>query len=94
MSDKVSSKFSSRHATRRSVLQSSAALLSTPFMAKANSAFGHEKLPGSGEVVVCSYGGSFTENLRKYVSEPFTKVTGIRVVDVTAGEAEPQIKAM
>lgn len=76
------------------VLQSSAALLSAPFVAKATAALGQEKLAGTGEVVVYSYGGSFTENLRKYVSDPFTKATGIRVVDVTADLAEPQIKAM
>lgn len=80
--------------TRRSVLQSSAALLSVPFMAKANAAFGQERLAGGGEVVVCSYGGPYTENLRKYVFDPFTKGTGIRVVDAKADEAEPQIKAM
>ncbi|PJG50314.1 hypothetical protein CVM73_37015 [Bradyrhizobium forestalis] len=80
--------------SRRSVHQSLAALLSAPFVAKATEAFGQEKLAGSGEVVVYSYGGSFTENLRKYVSDPFTKATGIRVVDVTADNSEPQIKAM
>ncbi|WP_439366135.1 ABC transporter substrate-binding protein [Bradyrhizobium sp. DASA03005] len=80
--------------SRRSVLQWSAALLTAPFVAKATAAFGQEKLAGSGEVVVHSYGGSFTENLRKYVSDPFTKATGIKVIDVTADFAEPQVKAM
>ncbi|OSI71036.1 hypothetical protein [Bradyrhizobium canariense] len=64
--------------------------MSAPFVAKATAAFGQEKLVGTGEVVVFSYGGSFTEN----VFVPFTKATGIRVVDVTADFAEPQIKAM
>jgi len=71
-----------------------AALLSAPFVAKATAAFGQEKLAGTGEVVVCSPGGAFTQNLRKYVSDPFTKATGIRVADATADLAEPQIKAM
>ncbi|MHB0791060.1 ABC transporter substrate-binding protein [Bradyrhizobium sp. 5.13L] len=80
--------------SRRSVLQSSAALLSAPFVARATAAFAQEKLSGTGEVIVGSYGGSFTEKLRKYVCDPFTKATGIRVVDVTADNAEPHIKAM
>ncbi|MGY2933011.1 spermidine/putrescine-binding protein [Bradyrhizobium sp. GM6.1] len=80
--------------SRRSLIQSAAFLLSAPFVAKATAAFGQEKLAGTGEVVVCSYGGSFTANLRKYVSDPFTKATGIRVVDATADNSEPQIKAM
>ena len=80
--------------SRRSLLQSTAALLGLPFVAKAAVAFGQEKLAGTGEVLVYSYGGSFTENLRRYVFAPFTKATGIRVVDVTADFAEPQIKAM
>ncbi|MGY4408212.1 ABC transporter substrate-binding protein [Bradyrhizobium sp. USDA 3315] len=80
--------------SRRLLLQSTAALLSLPLVAKTTVAFAQDKLAGSGEVVVCSYGGSFTESLRKYVSAPFTKATGIRVVDVTADNAEPQIKAM
>lgn len=94
MSEKVSRKLPCPRVSRRSVLQSSAALLSAPFIAKATAAFGQEKLAGTGEVIVCSPGGSFTSNLRKHVSGPFTKTTGIRVVDVTADEAEPQIKAM
>ncbi|MCK1726375.1 ABC transporter substrate-binding protein [Bradyrhizobium sp. 142] len=95
MSEQVSRILPGRRVSRRSVLQSSAAaLLSAPLVVKATAAFGQEKLAGTGEVVVYSYGGSFTENLRKYVSDPFTKATGIRVVDVTADFAEPQIKAM
>ncbi|MCK1641368.1 ABC transporter substrate-binding protein [Bradyrhizobium sp. 157] len=94
MSEQVSRKFPFRRVSRRSVLQSSTALLSAPFVSKATAVFGQEKLAGTGEVVVYSYGGSFTEKLRRYVSDPFTKSTGIRVVDVTADNAEPQIKAM
>jgi len=84
----------SRRVSRRSVLQSTAALVSVPFVAKATSAWAVEKIAGTGEVIVYSYGGSFTERVRQYVYEPFTKATGIRVVDVTADLAEPQVKAM
>ncbi|WP_158237644.1 ABC transporter substrate-binding protein [Bradyrhizobium forestalis] len=90
----VSRKFPCRRVSRRSVLQSSAAMLSAPLVAKATAAFGQEKLAGTGEVVVYGYGGSFTQNLRKYVFDPFTKATGIRVVDVIADLAGPQLKAM
>lgn len=53
-----------------------------------------EKLAGKGEVVVYSNGGSFTQGVRKYVFDPFTKATGITVVDATADFAEPQVRAM
>ncbi|UWU83095.1 ABC transporter substrate-binding protein [Bradyrhizobium yuanmingense] len=94
MSEQVFRKLPCRRVSRRSVLKSSASLLGLPFVAKATAAFGQEKLAGSGEVIVHSYGGSFTANLRKYVFDPFTKATGIRVFDVTADLAEPQLKAM
>lgn len=78
--------------TRRSLLQTSAALLSVPFVATAAKA--QDKLAGRGEVVVFSYGGTFSEAARKHVFRPFTKATGIEVVDVVADFAEPHIKAM
>ncbi|MCA1378623.1 MULTISPECIES: hypothetical protein [unclassified Bradyrhizobium] len=90
----ISQIHSSGGQSRRSMLQPTAVLLSTPFVAKAMGAWAQEKLAGSGEVVVFSYGGSFTESIRKYVYEPFTKATGIKVVDVVADLAEPQVKAM
>ncbi|KRQ02920.1 hypothetical protein AOQ72_05425 [Bradyrhizobium yuanmingense] len=65
-----------------------------PFVARATAAWAQERLAGSGEVVVFSYGGSYTQAVRKYVYEPFTKATGIAVVDVTADIAEPQVRAM
>lgn len=80
--------------SRRALLQSTAAALSVPFIAKATEAWADDKLAGSGQVVVYSYGGSFTEGVRRYVYDPFTKATGIKVVDVVADFAEPQIKAM
>ncbi|MGY2932943.1 spermidine/putrescine-binding protein [Bradyrhizobium sp. GM6.1] len=80
--------------SRRSLLQSTAMALSVPSIAKATKVWADDKLAGRGEVVVYSYGGSFTEGVRRYVYEPFTKATGIRVVDVAADFAEPQIRAM
>ncbi|WP_176936890.1 ABC transporter substrate-binding protein [Bradyrhizobium brasilense] len=68
--------------------------MSAPFVAKATAALGQDKLAGSGEVVIHSYGGSFTDNLRKSVFEPFTEATNIRIIDAIADLAEPQIKAM
>ncbi|MCK1680155.1 ABC transporter substrate-binding protein [Bradyrhizobium sp. 147] len=79
---------------RRSFVRSTAALLAAPFVAKASRAWAQEKLAGRGEVVVFSYGGSFTQGIRKYVYEAFTKATGIAVVDVTGDFAEPQVRAM
>ncbi|WP_128931996.1 hypothetical protein [Bradyrhizobium zhanjiangense] len=64
--------------SRRSLVKSAAGLLRIPFAAKATNAWAQEKLAGSGEGVVFSYGGSFTEGVRRYVYEPFTKATGIR----------------
>ncbi|MCK1305246.1 extracellular solute-binding protein [Bradyrhizobium sp. 45] len=75
--------------SRRSILQSAAGLLSMSFDAKATRALAQDRLAGSREVVVFSYGGSFTE-----VYKPFTKAVGIKVVDVVADLAEPQVKAM
>ncbi|WP_439366132.1 ABC transporter substrate-binding protein [Bradyrhizobium sp. DASA03005] len=80
--------------SRRSLVQSTAALLSLPMVANTTVAIAGEKLAGSGEVIVYSYGGSFTDRVRRHVYEPFTKATGIQVVDVVADLAEPQIKAM
>lgn len=80
--------------TRRTLLQSSAALLSVRFVASGTRAWAQDKLAGSGEVVVFSYGGTFSEAARKHVFNPFTEATGIEVVDVVADFAEPQVKAM
>lgn len=79
--------------SRRSLLRSTTAtLLAAPFI--STSARAQDKLAGSGEVVVFSYGGTFTEGVRKYVYEPFTKATGIKVIDVVGDFAESQVKAM
>lgn len=94
MTDRNSGSRSRCDLSRRSLLRSTVPLLCVPFVVKATSAWGQEKLQGSGQVIVYSYGGSFTAGLRKFVFEPFTKATGITVVDVTADLADPQIKAM
>lgn len=80
--------------SRRNLLQAAAAAMAVPAIARVGTAFAQEKLSGSGEVVVYSYGGSFTEGARRYVFDPFTKATGIKVVDVVADFSEPQIRAM
>ncbi|RWA58830.1 MAG: ABC transporter substrate-binding protein, partial [Mesorhizobium sp.] len=80
--------------SRRTLLQTAAAAMAVPAIARATTAFAQDKLAGSGEVVVFSFGGSFTEGFRKRVLEPFSEVTGIKVVDVTADFSEPQVKAM
>ncbi|WP_439366053.1 ABC transporter substrate-binding protein [Bradyrhizobium sp. DASA03005] len=79
---------------RRTLLQFAAAAMSIPAIARSNTAFAKDKLAGSGEVVVFSYGGTYTKALRKAVFEPFTQATGISVLDVVADFAEPQVRAM
>lgn len=80
--------------SRRTLLRGAAALMAVPGIMRTITAFAQEKLAASGQVVVYSYGGSFTEGVRRYVYEPFTKATGIKVVDVVADLSEPQVKAM
>lgn len=80
--------------SRRALVHSAAALLSVPFITTASRSWAQEKLLGNGEVVVYSYGGSYTQAVRQNVYEPFTKATGIKVVDVVADFSEPQVKAM
>lgn len=94
MTKQASGDHSFRDLSRRSLLRSTAALLSIPIVADATTAWAQEKLAGTGEIVAFSWGGSFTDSVRRYVYEPFTKATGIKVVDVVADLAEPQIKAM
>jgi putative spermidine/putrescine transport system substrate-binding protein/mannopine transport system substrate-binding protein len=79
---------------RRTFLQATAAAMTIPAIARATTAFAQDKLTGSGHVVVFSFGGSFTQGVRRYLFAPFTKATGIEVIDVTADFAEPQVKAM
>ncbi|MDF0498651.1 ABC transporter substrate-binding protein [Bradyrhizobium yuanmingense] len=94
MTKQAFSGHSNRRLNRRSLLQLAAASLSMPFVTKTTTAWAQEKLAGSGEVVVFGYGGSFTQGMRKYVYDPFTKATGINVVDVVADVAQAQMTAM
>lgn len=80
--------------TRRNVLRAAAAAMTVPAVARNTMAFASDRLAGSGELIVQSVGGGFTQGIRKYVWEPFTKATGIKIVDVVADVAEPQVKAM
>ncbi|MGY3591858.1 spermidine/putrescine-binding protein [Bradyrhizobium sp. USDA 4341] len=79
---------------RRDILRVAVAAMAVPAVAQSTTAFAEEKLAGSGQVVAFSWGGVSTQGLRKYVYTPFTQATGIRVVDVIADVAEPQVKAM
>jgi putative spermidine/putrescine transport system substrate-binding protein/mannopine transport system substrate-binding protein len=91
-----------RRLSRRDVLRTGAAvglaapILASPTAVARSLAFqgSEDPLAGEGEVVVYSNGGSFTEGVRREVFEPFTELTGIEVIDVTADFAEPQVKAM
>lgn len=80
--------------SRRSVLQSAAALLSVPLVAEATTSWAQERLAGSGEVVVSSRGGAFADAIKRNCYDPFTKATGIKVVPVTANLDEPLLWAM
>jgi putative spermidine/putrescine transport system substrate-binding protein len=79
---------------RRDILKVAAVTAPSLLLGQSPRAYAQDKLSGRGEVVVFSYGGAFTQDTRKNVYEPFTKATGITVVDVTADIAEPQVKAM
>ncbi|MBB4423936.1 putative spermidine/putrescine transport system substrate-binding protein/mannopine transport system substrate-binding protein [Bradyrhizobium sp. CIR48] len=80
--------------SRRSMLRAATAAMAVPALARSPVAFAQDKLAGSGQVIAFSWGGLFTKGIRKYVYEPFTEATGIKVVDVVADVAEPQVKAM
>jgi putative spermidine/putrescine transport system substrate-binding protein/mannopine transport system substrate-binding protein len=94
MTEKVINDHVMRGLSRRTLIQSAAAAMGAPLIAGSTLVWAQDKLAGSGEVVVYSYGGSFTQGVRKYVYEPFTKATGIKVIDVVADLAEPQVNAM
>src|SRR5262245_57424867 len=52
-----------------------------------------DKFKGSGQVIVASWGGVGTEMQRPGYYEPFTKLTGIKVVEST-GPSVAKIRAM
>src|SRR5438132_13194778 len=78
--------------SRRRILQ--AAAIGIPALARTGMSSAQHKLAGKGEVIVFSFGGGYTQSMRKAVYEPFTKATGITVVDVVADFADPQMRAM
>lgn len=80
--------------SRRALMRTAAAALATPVISQATMAWAQDALKGSGEVVLFSVGGTFTEGLRKAVAGPFTEATGIKVTEVIADFAEPQVRAM
>ncbi|RVK86356.1 ABC transporter substrate-binding protein [Sinorhizobium meliloti] len=55
--------------------------------------FGRAQAQNSDAVVVCSYGGGFQDAQRKALFEPFTKATGIKVVEAT-GPSLAKVRAM
>ena len=66
----------------------SGALFSVPPAQAAKS------LKGKGEVIVCGWGGGFQDAMRKTILEPFTKETGIKVIDTatpSAGKVKAQV---
>lgn len=94
MSEYEKSGFQRPGLSRRSIISAAAAAMAVPAFARPTVAFAQDKLAGSGQVVVFSWGGPFTKAVRQYIYEPFTAATGIKVVDVIADIAEPQVKAM
>ncbi|MET4222011.1 spermidine/putrescine-binding protein [Bradyrhizobium sp. LB14.3] len=80
--------------SRRNLLWAAASAMAIPAVSRSTIAFAQEKLAGGGQVVAYSTGGAFTQGIRKNVFEPFTEATGIKVIDVIADVAEPQVKAM
>lgn len=66
-------------ATRRLLLGASGAVLATPWIRNAEAQ--------AGEVIIRNPGGVYDEIMRKYVYDPFTQETGIRVTAVVATAA-------
>lgn len=74
--------------SRRFVIQSAPALfaLGAPTVLRAQ--------PASKQLVVSGWGGTFQDAMRKALFEPFSKETGIRVVEVTyGGQGLARVKA-
>lgn len=53
-----------------------------------------EKTDNPGQVVVCSYGGSFQDAQRKAFFEQFEKETGIKVIEANWSGEYSKLKAM
>ena len=74
--------------SRRSILKSAAGLLAlgAPMVLRAQAA--------TKQLVVSGWGGTFQDAMRKALFEPFSKETGIRVVEVTyGGQGLARVKA-
>jgi putative spermidine/putrescine transport system substrate-binding protein len=74
--------------SRRSVIKSATGLLAlaAPMVLRAQ--------PASRQLVVSGWGGTFQDAMRKALFEPFSKETGIRVMEVTyGGQGLARVKA-
>ena len=60
-----------------------AAALGTSGLLRTPPAWAVKSLKGSGEVIFCGWGGSYQDAQREVFFEPFTKETGIKVIDTT-----------
>ena len=67
-------------------------LLGTGLMTSAPPAWAVKSLKGSGEMVICAWGGAFQDAMRETIFEPFTRHTGIKVID-TSIPSPSKIKA-
>ena len=84
--------------SRRNVLRGSAAIfgglaLGGPRLSACGSDSGGGGGKGKGEVVVANWGGAIQDAEVKYIYEPFTKETGIKVIQA-ANPSNAKIKAM
>ncbi|MCX5839588.1 MAG: ABC transporter substrate-binding protein [Deltaproteobacteria bacterium] len=60
-----------------------ATLVGTGAFFKTSPVWGEKSLKGSGEVIFCGWGGTFQDAQREIFFKPFTKETGIKVIDTT-----------
>lgn len=74
--------------TRRSFLASSAILGGATIAALAGCSSGGGKSSGSKNLVYAGFGGTYDQNVKKYIFTPFTKQTGITVT-MTADAPDP-----
>lgn len=58
-------------------------LLGTGLATGLPPAWAVKSLKGSGEVIVCAWGGAFQDAMRETIFEPFTKHSGIKVIDTS-----------
>ena len=93
-----SQSFLSGRMNRREFLEKGAKLgmaasaLGTGMLFSVPPARAAKSLKGTGEVVVCGWGGAFQDAMRETIFKPFTKETGIKVID-TATPNSAKVKA-